>query len=472
MKTLDRYIVRNFLMNAFLFSVVFMLLRIVADLSFNIDEFAKLEDYTFGQKAAHVVVYYGYQSLTYITELGGVVIVLAAAFTFAMMNHTNELTAILASGVSLHRITLPIIICAMLTGGLIIVDQELIIPRVAHELVMDRGEVVETKEFRVCLMSDGAGSIWWAKSYHAGRQEMTLPVISMRDKRLRCIAVAFGSKARPGTLGGRSGWRVEDAHLVPSDHVGRVWPGIPDTTRIGSRIGPLEFLQKAREKYRQEYSRDVSLDAITSWPDARVFDQAYGMSIHGDFIPDPPPSDRVAGSWSGRLEKPMFVFTGPNGEALGCFQAESARWVEAEEEEGGGFWELKEGVLFYPSDMTAENLLLRQSGDWMDYMSTSDLTRLIQLERVPDRRSAELIKHVRFTAPINNLIMLLLGLPFILSRERNIKASVTLCVLTVLTFFAFIYICRYMGLNPVLAAWLPILPFGPLAVTTLYSLKT
>ena len=105
-------------------------------------------------------------------------------------------------------------------------------------------------------------------------------------------------------------------------------------------------------------------------------------------------------------------------------------------------------------------------------MSTSDLARLIHLERIPDRRAAELIKHVRFTAPINNLVMLLLGLPFILSRERNIRASVTLCVLTVMTFFAFVYICRYMGLNPVLGAWLPILPFGPLAVTTLYSLKT
>lgn len=488
MNTLDRYIVRNFLTTAFLFFVVLMLLRVVADLSMNIDEFAKLDKlgtYTFGKKVVHVLSYYGYQSLVYFTELGGVIIVAAAAFTLAMMNHTNELTAILASGVSLHRVTLPIVICAMVMGGLVVVDQELIIPRVAQKLVMKRGEVVETKKFQVRLITDGAGTVWWAKSYHAGREEMVLPVIAIRDKRLRCLAVAFGTSARPHKLRGREGWLIADAYLVASEHVGRIWRVAPGSTRISSAIGPLDILKKARERYRLEYGKDVPLDKLTAWPGARVFDPVYGMTIQGDFIPDPPPPGRSADAgtprpaedrdsetaWGGRLEKPTFAFAGPNGEVLGCFIAESARWTQSEEEEGW-FWELRGGGMFYPSDMTPAKLLLRQSSDWMDYMSTSDLARLARLERIPDRRAAELIKHVRFTAPINNLVMLLLGLPFILSRERNIRASVTLCVLTVMTFFAFVYICRYMGLNPVLGAWLPILSFGPLAVTTLYSLKT
>ncbi len=130
------------------------------------------------------------------------------------------------------------------------------------------------------------------------------------------------------------------------------------------------------------------------------------------------------------------------------------------------------GKLFFPSDMTGEDLLLRQSSGWMDFMSTSDLTRLIRLKHVPDRKAAELIKHTRFTAPINNLLMLLLGIPFILSRERNIKTSATLCLLTVGAFFLFIYLCRYIGLDPVLAAWLPILPFGPVAIIMLDAMKT
>ena len=42
---------------------------------------------------------------------------MAAAFTLARMNHTNELTAMLASGVSLTRVIVPMVISAMLMGG-------------------------------------------------------------------------------------------------------------------------------------------------------------------------------------------------------------------------------------------------------------------------------------------------------------------------------------------------------------------
>ena len=83
-----------------------------------------------------------------------------------------------------------------------------------------------------------------------------------------------------------------------------------------------------------------------------------------------------------------------------------------------------------------------------------------------------LVKHVRFTDPINNLIMLLLGVPFILSRERKIKASIAICVLMVGVFFAFVYICRFMDLSPTLAAWLPVLLFGPVAIVMVDSIKT
>ena len=85
---------------------------------------------------------------------------------------------------------------------------------------------------------------------------------------------------------------------------------------------------------------------------------------------------------------------------------------------------------------------------------------------------ALLTKHIRFADPINNLVMLLLGLPFILSRQRNIKASAGLCLLMVGAFYAFVYVCRYTGLSPTLAAWLPAMLFGPVAVVMLDSVKT
>ena len=90
MKTLDRYIVRSFLVSALLWFIVMMSLRVVTDLFVNMDEFAKL-GMGFGQTCAYIAQYYSCQSLVYFTELGGVTIVASAAFSLARMNHTNEL---------------------------------------------------------------------------------------------------------------------------------------------------------------------------------------------------------------------------------------------------------------------------------------------------------------------------------------------------------------------------------------------
>ena len=69
--------------------------------------------------------------------------------------------------------------------------------------------------------------------------------------------------------------------------------------------------------------------------------------------------------------------------------------------------------------------------------------------------------------------MLLLALPFILSRERrDVKASASLCLLMVGAFYAFMHLCRYVGLPPSLAAWLPTMLFGPVSVLMLDSVKT
>ena len=80
--------------------------------------------------------------------------------------------------------------------------------------------------------------------------------------------------------------------------------------------------------------------------------------------------------------------------------------------------------------------------------------------------------HIRVANPINNLVMLLLGLPFILSRLRNIKASAFLCLAVVGAFYVFVYFCRYLDIPPVWSAWLPTLVFGPVAVVMLDSIKT
>ena len=68
---------------------------------------------------------------------------MAAIFTVTWMQRDNELVAMLAAGISAHRVIRPVLVCAVLISGLAIANQELIIPKVARELQLppdDDGE--------------------------------------------------------------------------------------------------------------------------------------------------------------------------------------------------------------------------------------------------------------------------------------------------------------------------------------------
>ena len=458
MKTLDRYILSNFLSSVILWFAVFMILRIVVDLFFNMDEFAKLT-MTFGQRLTYIVTYYGYHSLEYFTELGGVIIVAAAAFTLAMMNHTNELTAMLASGVSLFRVIVPVICCSVLLSGLIILDQELVIPRVKERLVRERADVEGQRRFPVRLMPDGGNNAWFAVSYDPSADAMEEPTVIVRDARGAALARVTGRLATPAEADGQSGWKFTRgilSRLRPGD--GEPWANPPRWNQVYSTVGPEAVLR----------SQGLAEGDEGPLYEANVADAAYGMVLLADeFEPAPPQAGRPAG---GTLYRPRFIFSDAEGKVLGAFLGKTADWkVDSRRR---GYWALEDGVLFFPSDLSANDLVLRRSDQWIQFMSTRELTTLLGLKNVPNVQQVLLTRHTRFTEPINNLVMLLLGLPFILSRERNIKSSATLCLLMVGMFFAFIQICRHLDLTTTLSAWLPILLFGPLAAVMLDSVKT
>jgi hypothetical protein len=471
MRILDRYIIRSFLYSAVLWFVVLMAMRIVTDLFINLDEFVE-QKRTFSAIAS----YYGYQSLAYFAQLGGVIIVAAATFTLAMMNHTNELVAILASGVSLHRVVWPIVLCAMLLGGLIVVDQEMVIPRFADKLARDRDDVAVGKSFRVNLIADGQGSVWYAEAFNPVEDKMTRPVVALRDSRLRQVAGIFGSEARPGQMRGKDGWVFQDAVLSPAGGEGVAWPHTPDTQAVYSVVGPRKLIEQGLAG-EAAMSRPAGDRPVLAVRPVVADDAFHGMRIEADryALDQPLPGDIQTGQLPdddqlpGELRNPTFTFRSQEGKVLCVFTAAAARW---QSQEGGGYWQLQDGWAFCPSDLTKEDLVLRRSSRWMDYLSSRQLSDIMQMRRAPDPDAAKLVKHVRVTEPINNLILLLLGLPFILSRERDIKASASLCLLTVATFYAFIHLCRYLGLPVAWAAWVPILLFGPIAVVMLDSIKT
>jgi len=470
MKTLDRYILRSFLFSALLWFLVLMSLRIVVDLFVNMDEFTE-GDLPFGRVIGHVMEYYGYQSLVYVVQMGGLTIVASAAFTLARMNHTNELTAMLASGVSLYRVVWPVILCAMLMGGLIIVDQELVIPNLSDKLVRERDAAAKPKLRGMPMIIDSAGTAWHAQWFLAkkGAEKMHRPVILTRDKESRLTASISGQEARPAELEGLPGWTIEGAKFAVVGREGRPWPNVPDTRRLFTVLSPGEILRRVGGSAG---SNNVTIESVD------MEDRQYGLRILAERLE---PTRTARGTdRGGRLVHPRFVFTGPSeaerplpdtGEVLAIFKADEARWIPRSEDMAGHY-RLTNGELFHPTDLSPQDVVLRRSSGWLDFLSASQLASLLRMRQIPDAERVQMTRHVRFTEPVNNLIMLLLGLPFLVSRQRDIKASAGLCVLVVGAFYAFVYICRYIALSPALSAWLPILVFGGIAAVMMDSIKT
>ncbi len=104
---------------------------------------------------------------------------------------------------------------------------------------------------------------------------------------------------------------------------------------------------------------------------------------------------------------------------------------------------------------------------WYIYTPTWKL--LVELSRDTNKLpSVAVLFHMRLTRPILGMILVFLGLSVILGEQnRNIFISAGLCLLLCGLFFMSCFVCQALGnseaLSPLLAAWLPILVFGPLA---------
>ncbi|HSW45737.1 MAG TPA: LptF/LptG family permease [Phycisphaerae bacterium] len=131
---------------------------------------------------------------------------------------------------------------------------------------------------------------------------------------------------------------------------------------------------------------------------------------------------------------------------------------------------------FYPCTLTPEELQLRQTTQWVAFLSTRQLNLLARRGDVKSTQIAQ-VKHARFTMPIGNMILMLLGMSFFMHRlpgsvlNQGAKALGT-CAVAFLISFMGQQMVGAIGVNPAFPAWLPIFIFGPLAVLLLDNVKT
>jgi lipopolysaccharide export system permease protein len=367
MTLLDRYIFRSLVVNYAIALGVMLSLYVVLDLFVNMDEFT--EGGSAGSVIAAALSYYGNNLFRYFAQLSGVITLFACLASIARMRRQNEMTAILASGVSLYRVAAPVIAFALLTSGLWFVDTEMVVPSVAHKLARRHDDALGRKTYGVWFLKDKDNALLSAQKFEPATQTMKRLLVMFRDETGNVTHVL----------------RAEEAHWQPDERLaaGGAWE--LENGLIQTRVAQGEPRLGPQDSVREEPTRR------------------------------------------------------------------------------------------YVSNLNPEAIQLRQSSQWVQFLSSSQLAQLVdqgELEAAPIQH----IKHNRFATPIVNLILLLLGLPFMLAATPgNLLNDGARCLAVCGACFLMFFAGQNVNVEGALAAlpsWLPIFLFTPVVVVLLDRIKT
>ncbi len=179
-KILDRYIAKNFLTGYGIAFCVLIGMRIITDLFVHLDEFTEHSDLGTFVVLKNVFVFYALNSTLFFRDFAGMITVVAAAFSFGRMVRSNELVAIMASGVSLKRVIGPIVFLSLLFTGVQIIDQEFVIPRLADKLVRSHDDIPGQESYSVLFLSDEKGSLICSQRFYVENSRLANPTILLR----------------------------------------------------------------------------------------------------------------------------------------------------------------------------------------------------------------------------------------------------------------------------------------------------
>ena len=197
MSLIDRHIFIRFAANfALLFSLLFVF-AVAVDLIINLDKFVDAAREMTGPEAglirfsgALIMLAANFQAprvFQFYAYLHGLVAIGAMGFTLAQMHRYRELVAVMASGVSLYRVAVPFFVGIFGLSVIQLLNQELILPRVAPLLLRGYSNIGEEgiDSFEVRFTPDDRGSLFQSASFNPRREIMDWPTIIERDERGR-----------------------------------------------------------------------------------------------------------------------------------------------------------------------------------------------------------------------------------------------------------------------------------------------
>jgi lipopolysaccharide export system permease protein len=139
--------------------------------------------------------------------------------------------------------------------------------------------------------------------------------------------------------------------------------------------------------------------------------------------------------------------------------------------------EVRDNGRYYLHTRSVDFDALTRDPKWFQMAPTLRLYQ--ELQRPESNRLAAIavLFHTRLTRPLLGMVLVLMGLSVILrDTNRNVIISSGICVCLCGVFFVACHACKMLGdyeyLSPALAAWLPVIGFGPFSVVMFDAVQT
>ncbi|HEY1628379.1 MAG TPA: LptF/LptG family permease, partial [Tepidisphaeraceae bacterium] len=290
------------------------------------------------------------------------------------MSRFNELSAILAAGVQLHRVAMPVILAAVVLQVLLVVDQELLIPNMVPKLTRSHSDLYKQtggKSYEIQAMQDDRNGLLFAGRF--------TPASSDTPASMHAIDIIEGDNQLQAV-----------AHITADDATWDAENHQWDLVK-GRRTGGLR------------------------------------------------PTERRS------AERPISV---------------------------------------YKSNITPDEIALYHSGEFINLLSRERINELLERPQIYGSIDLLRVKHFRLSQFVTNIVMLLVAIPCVLTREPGrLKKSIFSCLVLVgLCMAGFFVSYQIAGLPPAGPEWAdkwpavfaaaPVLFFLPIAVYLLDTLPT
>lgn len=262
MKILDRLLIRTFAINYAVIFAVLVSMYVVVSLVVDLDEFVAAGSvrapawggWRVVGTLAVVLDFYLPQVALLFVYASGIVAVGAAGFTFMAMQRNRELTALVASGVSLYRVAAPVVVAGVALSSLALPVQELLIPPLASRLLRRPNQLKEPDHGpRPVLMANDPdrGLLLNAATFRPDLGQLEgVRIIERNDVGvLRREVTAHAAQWLP-ELGG---WRLTQGYaLEPAADFSPVPAAQPDPTPVdfvSTRLSPTVLLARQATDY-------------------------------------------------------------------------------------------------------------------------------------------------------------------------------------------------------------------------------